>query len=138
MPGNSGSPLIMEVERRGADVVIRPRGRLTEIEADRLAQELDAALKQGARRLVLHLRDVPFLTSSCLGAFMGAHKKGREQGSTVVLAEMQPLVREVVATTKLTKLFAVFDTLEEALAESREEGQPKGGGDNGPPPPRPQ
>lgn len=110
-------PLCMEVERRGEDVVVRPRGRLTEAEAQQLTDELLARIEQGARRLAVHLRDVPFITSSGLGSLMCAHKKGRAAGVEVVLAELQPLVRDVVATTKLDKLFPVFATLDEALGE---------------------
>ena len=115
MPNVPDSSIAMEVEEHGDKVVIRPHGRLREIESQELSREMTTRIEQGSRRLIIHLEDVPFLSSSCLGAFMYAHKLGRDRGSRLFLAEMQPLVKEIIVTTKLHKLFPVFDNLEDAL-----------------------
>lgn len=116
MPEHFDSAICIEAERHGDDVVIRPHGRLTEAQSQQLSDEMKAHIEQGARRVIVHLSDVSFLTSSCLGSFMYAHKLGQPKNTKICLAEMQPLVREVVETTRLTKLFPVFDTLQDALA----------------------
>ena len=109
-------PFTMDVEKQGEVVVIRPHGRITELEAHELNAELLDQIHEGARRLVMDLNDVAFMSSSGLGAFMSAHKRGRSLGVVILLANLQPLVRDVISATKLHKLFPVFDTLEQALA----------------------
>ena len=105
----------IEIEKRGKAVVIRPHGRITELEAHDLNRELLAQAQEDVRRIVVDLNDVSFLTSSGLGAFMSAHKRGRERGMVLALASLQPLVHEIVTATKLHKLFPIFDTVEEAV-----------------------
>ncbi len=106
----------MEIEKREDRVIIRPHGKLTEVESHELGGEMAARIESGAKLLVLDLSDVPFLSSSCLGAFMRAHKLGRDKGAGLRLAALQPLVREILVTTKLTKLFPLYETVQEALS----------------------
>ena len=116
MPGSNGPAIRMDVERHEEVVVVRPHGRITQLESQTLSDEMMARLEEGVHHLILDLGDVPFLTSSCLGAIMAAHKRAREIGASILIAETQPLVRDILAATKLTKLFPLFDSVEEALA----------------------
>ena len=104
------------VERRGDICSARPHGRIAEREAALLEKEFLAAIEDGAKSVVVDLSDVPMLSSAGLGAFMMAHKQCRSGGGGVRLVDPQPLVRQVLEITKLTKLFQVHATLDEALA----------------------
>jgi anti-anti-sigma factor len=73
-------------------------------------------IEEGARRIVADLADVPYMSSSGLGALMAAEKHGRQRGVAISLAALDPNVRGIFMATKLTKLFRLFDTVEEALA----------------------
>jgi len=106
---------MLDVNRQGDAVIVTPHGRISEIEAHELERELLRHVEAGVIRLVLDLHDVPFLTSSSLGAFMLAHKRVHEQGGYVRLVRPQPLVRQIIETTKLTKLFGIYGSAEEAL-----------------------
>lgn len=118
MAHNRHAAFTIEIEKHGEAVIIRPHGRITELEAHDLNRDLLAQIEEGARRIVVDLNDVSFMTSSGLGAFMCAHKRGRETGMVLTLAALQPLVRDIVTATKLHKLFPIFDTVEEALGTS--------------------
>ena len=106
----------MEVEEHGDAVVIRPRGRITELEAPDLTNEMLERIDGGTRRIIVDLNDVPFMTSSGLGSFMAAYRRGRKKGAVLILADLQPLVRDIVTATNLHKLWPVYKSVEEALA----------------------
>jgi anti-anti-sigma factor len=107
---DEGSVMSLEVERRGAVC------RIGETEAHPFQRELLALADQGATKIIVDLSDVPYVTSSFLGALMVVHKCVRPQGGYVRLANPQPLVRHILEITKLTKLFGSYRTTREALA----------------------
>ena len=114
MTNDESAPFYMEVEARGDVVIFRPRGHVTETASFELAGELADRIDRGAQRLVMDLAEVDFISSSCLGVFLGAHKRARETGASLVVAAPQPLVREIILTTRLQELFPIYDSVEEA------------------------
>ena len=65
--------------------------------------------------MVVNFADVPFITSTCLGVLMLAHKRVRDEGGFIRIAAAQPLVRQILEITKLTRLFGLYDSVEAAL-----------------------
>ena len=104
------------IERRGDVPLVTVHGRVGELEAHELDRELMNLIEQGAVKIVIDLADVPYATSTCLGAMMVAHKRVREKGGYVRVARPQPLVRQILEITKLTKLFGCYASVEDALA----------------------
>jgi anti-sigma B factor antagonist len=113
--GEETSLLSYEVEPRGEKHLVTLHGRVGELEANQLQLELLTLVDQGARRIVLDLTDVPFITSSCLGAMMVAHKHLRKENGALRVAGAQPLVRQILEITKLFKLFGRYDSIQAAL-----------------------
>ena len=109
------SAVSLEVEQRGDVHFVTPHGRIGELEAYPFQRDLLALVDQGATKIIVDLSDVPFVTSSCLGALMVTYKRVRAQGGYVRLANPQPLVRHILEITKLTKLFGNYRTAQEAL-----------------------
>jgi anti-anti-sigma factor len=107
--------LSLTVERKGDIVQVSLRGRIGEMEAGQLQRDLVNLVEQGALKLVVDLSDVPYLTSTGLGALMVAHKRVRPNGGYVRVAGPNPLVRQILEITKLTKLFGGYATVEEAM-----------------------
>ena len=56
------------------------------------------------------------VTSTVLEAFVSVHLRCRKQGREVRIANVNPLIRETLRTTRIDQIVPVFDTLEEALA----------------------
>ena len=110
------SPMSLEVERRGDVLLVIIHGRMGEIEAQQLQRELLALVDEGSVKLVVDLTDVPFLTSTSLGALMVAHKRVRAKDGYLRVAGAQPLVRQILEITKLIKLFGNYPSAEAALA----------------------
>ena len=107
---------ILEMEHRDGVVIVTIHGRISEVEAERVESTLISQVEEGATRIIVDLADVSFITSSGLGAFMTAQALAHKRDGFVRLAQAQPLVRQILETTKLTKIFGRYDSVEEALA----------------------
>jgi len=107
---------ILEVEQRDGVVIVTIHGRISEVEAERVESTLVSQVDEGATRIIVDLEDVSFITSSGLGAFMVAQARVYKRDGFVRLVRAQPLVRQILETTKLTRIFGRYDSVEEALA----------------------
>jgi len=105
-----------EVSRRGDVAILTLHGRITESETRPVEKQLLDLCEEGVVKLVMDVSDVPLISSAGLGALMVAYKEGKTRGGFVRLVGAQPLVRQILETTKLTKLFGLYDSIDEALA----------------------
>jgi len=102
--------------------VVTPRGTvLGGPESDSLRAELDRALARGARKLLVDLRDVPWMNSAGLGIFLSVYSRLRGLGGELRLCAVGPRVREILRTTKLLTVLAVLDDEETGIRSFREE-----------------
>ena len=106
--------------RRFADtVVLAPAGRIDHATAESFREALAgplAACATGGDRLVLDLGGVEYIASVGLRALMMARKQVKAQGGTLVVAAMQPVVREIFDISRFTMVFDTYPTVREALA----------------------
>lgn len=93
--------------------------------ADAITQQalLAAADHPTARKVVVNLGGVRFLSSAGLRPLLRLHKEVKNEGGRVVVCEMQPAVREVLHATRLVTStghtqapFEEQTTLDEAIA----------------------
>lgn len=107
----------MNVTRRGNAVVLAIAGSVSMTDTDRLQVKLEELAAERASIIVLDLKDMDFICSVGLGAIIVGHLKCRHHAGQVRLASPVPAVRELLETTRLTKLFDIYDSVEEALAD---------------------
>ena len=107
----------MKIEKRniGDAVVIEVSQRVGEVEAAELQQGFAGVFAEGCYKLAIDLSNVDFMTSSGLGAIMSTIKETRANDGFVKIVNPQPLIMDILRTTKLTKVFPVCSTVEEAL-----------------------
>ena len=67
-------------------------------------------------KVVVNLSGVPYVDSSGLATLVEMLKKTRSYGGKLHLASLAPKVKSLFEITKLEKLFDIFDTEEEAIA----------------------
>lgn len=100
-------------------VVAAPVGRIDHASAEHfqrsLAPLLDACV-EGRGRIVLDLSGVDYISSVGLRVLMLAAKQVKAQHGEMVIAGMQPVVREIFEISRFTFVFGSFATLGEALA----------------------
>jgi anti-sigma B factor antagonist len=89
--------------------------------AGRLEGELAVLLEEG-RHIVVDLREAEFIDSSTLGVLLGACRDAEHAalGLTIVLANRSyTQVNQLLDLTGLASAFAIYDTLDHALAAAR-------------------
>ncbi len=110
------SVLQMEVDRQGQNAVVKLTGSANMDVADHLQEQLIDLLDDGVERLVLDLSGLQFISSVGLSAIIGAHLHCRHHLSEVRLVNPQPAILELLRVTRLTRIFSIHDTVEQALA----------------------
>jgi anti-sigma B factor antagonist len=101
------SPLsCLEVRRQDGETRIRFPGldRLDEANSEELCR---LAEKLAGTRLVLDLTGVRLVASSALGRLVALNRKVRAVGGLLVLTNLNPLVAQVLAVTRLDKVLEV-------------------------------
>jgi anti-sigma B factor antagonist len=107
-------------ERYGDALVLAPVGRVDNSTTDALRSDLSAFVencRDGGDRLVLDFSKVDYISSVGLRVLMLAAKKVREQGGLIVVAALQPVVREIFEISRFNLVFQCFGTVREALGK---------------------
>jgi len=116
--------------RHGDAVVVSPRGRIDHTSAEgfktALAPYLDRCVP--GHPLVLDLDGVDYIASVGLRVLMLASRQIRTQGGTILVAALQPLVREIFEISKFTLVFPCFASVADALADPAARPQPGAAG----------
>ena len=101
-------------------LVLSPEGRIDHANSEdfrnRLGPFIDRC-KANGERMVLDLAGVDYISSAGLRSFMLAEKQAKAQGGTIVVAAMQPVVKEIFEISRFTLVFETFATVREAIAK---------------------
>ena len=112
----------MEIKNKtyGDVLVLSPEGRIDHANSEDFRNGLAPLIdrcKSGGERVVLDLAGVDYISSAGLRCFMLAEKQAKSQGGTIVVAAMQPVVREIFEISRFTLVFDTFATVQEAIAK---------------------
>jgi anti-sigma B factor antagonist len=80
-----------------------------------LRREFEKALREKIPKLILNLKDVPWLNSSGLGVLLSGYVRLKEQGGEVKFMNPGERVHAILVTTKLDQVLEVFDDEEKAI-----------------------
>jgi len=108
-------------ERYGDALVLNLAGRVDNSTTDGLKSSLDAYVagcRAGGDRLVLDFSKVDYISSVGLRVLMLAARQSREQGGTIVVAALQPVVREIFEISRFNLVFQCFGSVREALSKA--------------------
>ncbi len=81
-------------------------------------------LDQGAKKIVLNCQEMTYIDSSGVGVLISLFTTLRKKKGQLYLCGLQPSVYSVISFTKLTGFLSITETLEEALSELGETGNP--------------
>ncbi len=110
------TPLKMDVTTYDDAAVLVITGSVSISDADRLQEKLEELAAERTPVIVLDLKEMDFICSAGLGAIIVGHLKCRHHAGQIRLACPAEAVRELLEMTCLTKLFDIYDSVEEALA----------------------
>ena len=114
MSKTSDKSLRLETEELGSAVVVRICGSVSINHAEQLRERLEEIAAGQTPILVLDLSKMDFICSTGLGAIIFGHLKSRHHNGQIRLVSPQPAVRELLETTRLTKLFPLYESVEQA------------------------
>lgn len=85
-----------------------------------IREALHRAIGEGHHRVVCDLGEMDFICSDALGAFISARQLAADTGGYVRLVNPQRRVEQVIRTTRVDRLFGIYDSVDAA----RTAGQP--------------
>lgn len=107
--------VIVVSEPHNGVVVIKFSGRL---EFDpalyTLRPKIRGLLESGIRAIIFDLGEVPHCDSSGCGEMIGAYTTMRKADAAIAFVNLTPKVRLLWERINVTKIFDIFDTVEEA------------------------
>lgn len=96
--------------------IVEVGGEIDVYSAPTLRDRLNALVADGHHDLIVDMQGVEFLDSTGLGVLVGGLKRVRTHNGSLQLVCSQERVLKVFRITGLTKVFAIHDTVEQALA----------------------
>lgn len=111
----------MAIERFDEEgvVVIAPSGRIDTATAPDLEAAIGGAIDGGARRLLVDLAGVPYISSGGLRVLLATAKRLREPGDGFALSALAPEVDRVMRLTGFSSILACHPTRGEGIAALR-------------------
>lgn len=96
--------------------IVSLSGRIDAATSPSVNRSVREAMSQGARQIIVELRDVTFLSSSGLRTLLLLARELRRDGGDLILCSLQPQVAEVFHLTGFDQIFQLHHTREEAAA----------------------
>jgi anti-anti-sigma factor len=103
------------VHHNADHAVAAVRGRVFHDTIAPLARVLEPLLGADRPRVVLDLSGVDICDSSGLNLLVASHHAAARRNGWLRLAGLRPMVRRVVEITNLTRVLAIYDTVDEAI-----------------------
>ncbi len=113
----STKPLELNTEMVDGAAVVHVSGSLGIVEANKLRLHLGKLADDDNSTIILELSGMNFICSTGLGAIISAHLKQRRNDGLIRLVAPQPPVAQLFEMTHLTRLFEIFPSVEEAIAQ---------------------
>jgi anti-sigma B factor antagonist len=82
-----------------------------------IRDSFEKVLKNKAMKVLVNLNGVSYVDSSGLATLVEMLKKTRSYGGKLRISNLEPKVKSLFEITKLEKLFEIFETAEDAIAE---------------------
>ncbi len=109
------SLLELEVVRQANAAVVRVRGSAGMEDAGKIQSTLKQLTDDKVTPIVLDLGEMDFIGSAALGEIITAQLNARHYEGCIRLVNPQRAVLGMLEATRLTRLFAIFTTTEDAL-----------------------
>ena len=84
---------------------------------DELERILNDLANRGCVRLVISLKDVSYIDSTCLGVFVAAQVRCRKRGGSIGLLQTPPRIRRLLSMTRLDDFLPSYATEAEAIRQ---------------------
>lgn len=93
-----------------------------EVKGPQLLEEVNNAINQKVIQCAIDISDVRYINSSGIGVLITILTKFRNQGGEVYIVNPSDHVKKLLIITKLTAIFNITDTVEEAISQLNKAG----------------
>lgn len=107
--------MIGGTRRHSGVTVVEIEGRFDAVSAPQIKLELHALIEGGDTKLVLNLEKMDFIDSAGLGALVSSLRRAAAEGGDLRLAEVPAFCRSIFELTRLTRVFDVNETEQQAI-----------------------
>ena len=109
--------LQVDVEKREGASIVSPRGEVDLSTSPELRTALQGAISSKPLRLVVNLSDTPSMDSSAIATLIEAMRLSKSAGVKLRLAAVQKRVYSVLEIARLTTVFDIRESIDDALKE---------------------
>jgi anti-sigma B factor antagonist len=107
--------LTLTIEAVQGGKLVRISGSVGVTEAEILRARLAEVASSGELNIVIDLSEMDFISSPGLTVLLKLAQRARTWEGTVKLLKPRPMIRDLLTRTRLTEIFPVFDSLDQAL-----------------------
>jgi len=107
--------VVKRVSQRDGVTVVEIEGRFDAVSAPQIKSELHSLIEDGNIRLVLDLAKMDFVDSAGLGVLVSCLRRAAAEGGDLRLAQVPPFCRSIFELTRLTRVFDVSQSTEDAV-----------------------
>ncbi len=113
----------MKQRQVGSIAILYPKGYLTGgEETDLLESTIKKLGEQGNKQLVINMSETQHLNSTALGVLISAHASYTNRSGQMKLCAVDKRIENIFVITKLSLVFDVYSTEEQAIASFAEAG----------------
>ena len=105
----------LSVDKRDKVAVVTVNGSVDSADSEALLDFLNEIIDAGQTCLVLDVAGMDFIVSMGLGVFVRSHTRLRAAGGFLRLVGPQSFILQIIKTTGLDRLLAIYDSLDQAL-----------------------
>jgi len=104
------------IETRSGNVcILTLKGRLDTNTSRDLRERWSQMIEDGQKHFVVDAAELVYVSSSGLGELLLAAKSLKDSGGTIVVCNLNDRIQEIFAMTGFSKLFTVYNSVEEAV-----------------------
>ena len=104
------------ISDQGGAKVVTLSGSIHHSESQKLREALGSLVAEDRPNIAADLSQVSYLDSSALGIFVSALKSANSRGGDLRLAGLAGMVDDIFRITRLSTIFQIHPTLDEAVA----------------------
>ena len=108
------TPFELEVKSLPNATLVCVRGSCTMSVADRLTQKLVDLASEQTPLIIIDMAGLDFIESTGLGGIVAGYLRARKNGGEIRLLSPPPFIRQLLQLTRLTQLFQICTTLDDA------------------------
>ena len=107
----------MEIRERdlGDAYVMEISGRMDTISSKDLDARLNCVIGRNIAKIVIDLEAVDYISSVGLRVLLASLKRQKENQRCLVLAALQPFVKDIFRVTGLEKIFSIYSSQQDAI-----------------------